>query len=321
MRLTRSKLIVSVSCALVASGIAVSGAVADPTGNNAVRPLEVNQTEGFAEGQNQVFTYGQNFHCTIEPFDDLDGVAREGDGVPAAADPDEMYVPECIAGETAGGSEPVISPAGIPAEQARRFWAIVPTFDANGNGVPEGLDPTPAVDLQCPEPGPPVTAKRLPFGSCTMHPSAVLIDPIAGEAVRNIVGVPAPDLPGAPGLPGELPVDPPAAVPTVGPGVVVPLPSHSHIAETTEDGQVWWQVIVVLVREQSVWPDRDGNCSAGREKCLTSIDALRSAQAGGETVAGRDIPTNLWLFFANEPEQGPVGADAPVDHHAGMNHG
>ncbi|TCK26814.1 hypothetical protein [Pseudonocardia endophytica] len=314
MRLSRTTLLTAVAAALVTAAVSTTAGIAEPTGNNLERPLRANQTEGFGEGQNQVFTYAQNFHCTIEPFDDLDGIGRGGDGVPAASDPDEMIIPECLAGTTPGGAEPQIDPAGRSLDEARKFWAIVPTFDANGNGVPEALDPAPGVDLQCPEPGPPATEKKQPVGSCTMHPSVVLVDPILGRALRNITGLPAPDVPPLAGVPGPLPVSPPVALPTVDPGAVIPLPSHSHIVETTDDpDQQWWQVVVVLVKDQSVWPDKDGNCAAGRDRCLTSIDSLRAAQAEGETTTGQDIPTNIWLFFANEPEQGPVGENAPAE--------
>ncbi|ALE84495.1 hypothetical protein [Pseudonocardia sp. HH130629-09] len=153
-----------------------------------------------------------------------------------------------------------------------------------------------------------------------MHPSAVLIDPIVSEAGRTILGVPVPDLPGTPGVPGALPVSPPVAVPTVGPGVVVPLPSHGHIAGTTHGAQVWWQMTVVLIRDPSIWPDREGDRAAGRNQCLTSIDVLRTAQGRGDAVAGHDISTNPWLFFANQPQQGPVGENAPAPG-SGAHHG
>lgn len=329
MRLSRTTLLTAVVAAVITAAVSTTAGIAEPTGNNLERPLRANQSEGFGEGQNQVFSYAQNFHCTIEPFDDLDGIGRGGDGVPAAADPDEMILPECLAGNTAGGATPVIDPAGNNPEESRRFWALVPTFDANGNGVPEGIDPEPGVDLQCPEPGLPENESTTPLGSCTMHPSLVTVDPILDKGARALVGLNAPAVPQLSGVPGPLPVTPPVALPTVGPGVTIPLPNHSHIIETTEDEQRWWQVIVVLVEDPAIWPDKDGNCAAGRENCLTSIDALRSAQTRGESAAGQDIPTNIWLFFANQPEQGPVGENAPAEagtghdmsHMGGMHHG
>jgi hypothetical protein len=310
--LTRTRLFAALLGAVAVAGTAATAGIAQDTGNNNVRPLKINQTEGYFEGQPQVFTYTQNFHCTIEAFDDLDGIGRQGDGVPAAGDPDEMIVPECISGETEGGSEPQIDPAGIPVEVAREFFVTVPVFDADGDGIPEFADPDPGVDLQCPEPGPPFTEKAQPVGSCTMHPSFVTIDPILGEAGSALTGSEIPQPPSLPGFPGELPVDSPFVLPTVSPGVTIPLPSHSHIVDTEFDETVWWQVIVNIVEDRSVWPTFDGDCPAGRDKCLTSIDALRASQEAGGT--GRDIPTNIWLFFANEPLQGAVGENAP---HAG----
>lgn len=304
---TRKRLLAALVGAVAVAGVTAGSGLAVGPGNNDTRPLKINQTEGYFDGQPQVFTYAQNFHCTIEAFDDLDGVGRQGDGVPAAGDPDEMILPECISGETLGGSEPRIDPAGRPLEDARLFLITVPAFDADGDGIPEFADPTPGIDLQCPEPGPPFTEKKQPVGSCTMHPSFVTIDAIVGESLTTLTGFPVPQPPALPGFPGELPVDSPFALPTVSPGVTIPLPSHSHIVDTENDETVWWQVIVTIVTDRSVWATFDGDCPAGRDKCLTSVDALRASQAAGGT--GRDIPTNIWLFFANQPLQ--------HEHHGG----
>lgn len=312
---TRTRCLAALLGAVAVVGASSGAGIAQDTGNNNVRPLKINQTEGYFSGQPQVFTYAQNFYCTIEPFDDLDGLGRQGDGVPAADDSDEMIIPECLAGETGGGSEPTIDPAGTPVSEARKLLAILPVFDADGDLIPETLDPNPGIDLQCPEPGPPFTEKDQPVGSCTMHPSFVFVDPILGEGAEALTGLPVPDAPSLPGFPGEPPVDSPIALPTVSPGVAIPLPGHSHIVDTEVDPQVWWQVIVILVKDRAVWPDFDGNCPAGRDQCLTAVDALRASQAGGGS--GRDIPTNIWLFFANEPLEGPVGADAEHAGHGG----
>lgn len=296
----RTKLLAALAGALAVVGVSTTSGIAQDTGNNTMRPLEVNQTEGYFDGNVQVFTYGQNFFCTIEAFDDLDGIGRQGDGVPAAGDPDEMILPACIAGETAGGSEPTMDPTGKPLKDARLFFVTVPLFDADGDGIPEAFDPDPGVDLQCPEPGPPFTEEDQPVGSCTTHPSLVSSDPILGEALSAVTGLPVPQPPFPAGVPGPLPVDSPVLIPTPTPNTV-PLPSHSHIVETENDPQIWWQVIVNLVTDRDVWPTFDGDCPAGRDKCLTSVEALRASQADGGT--GRDIPTNIWLFFANEPLQ------------------
>lgn len=312
---TRTRFLAAMVGAVGVVAATATAGIAQDTGNNNVRPLEVNQTEGFFDGQIQVFTYAQNFFCTIEAFDDLDGIDRNGDGVPAAGDPDEMILPECVAGETEGGAEPTIDPTGLPVEKAREFFAIVPVFDADGDAIPEFIDPTPGVDLQCPEPGPPFTEEKQPTGSCTTHPSFVTADPILAEGLSAVTGFDIPEVPTSlGGFPGELPVDEPFVIPTAAPNLL-PLPSHSHIVDTENDPTVWWQVFVNLVEDPAVWPTFEGDCAAGRENCLTSIEALRASQEAGGT--GRDIPTNIWLFFANEPLQGPVGEDAPGSGHVG----
>jgi hypothetical protein len=139
-----------------------------------------------------------------------------------------------------------------------------------------------------------------------MYPSFVFVDPILDDIAQSTFGLALPNpLESLPSFPQSLPVQSPQALPTVRPGVVIPLPSHSHIVETANDDQIWWQVIVVLVKDPAVWPTLDGDCPAGRDKCLTSLDNLRANQA--TDGSGRDIPTNIWLFFANQPEQGAVG--------------
>jgi len=64
------------------------GAFAQSSNENNARPLAVNQTEGFAQGQLLVFTYFQNFDCIHEPFDDLDN-----NGQVAAVDANEFQLP------------------------------------------------------------------------------------------------------------------------------------------------------------------------------------------------------------------------------------
>jgi hypothetical protein len=50
--------------------------------------INVNQTEGFGKDKLLVFTYGQNFSCIHQPFDDLDN-----NGKIAALDPAEFQRP------------------------------------------------------------------------------------------------------------------------------------------------------------------------------------------------------------------------------------
>jgi hypothetical protein len=119
--------------------------------------------------------------------------------------------------------------------------------------------------VQCPEPGPPLTADHGPFGTCTTHTSIIDLGPVVG------------------GLLGLQ-------------NVRVPTPNHSHIIDNNNYGLVWWKVIVELVVDPSVWPNVDGSCAA-RTGCLTSVDAMRQAQAAGKSFGG-DIPTNFYLFFS-----------------------
>lgn len=100
------------------------GASAQTTENN-VRPLAVNQTEGFAQGQLLVFTYFQNFACIHEPFDDLDH-----NGQVAAVDANEFQRPICAVGHA-----PTIDPTGRPVQNTLKLYVIAPFFgnDTNPN--------------------------------------------------------------------------------------------------------------------------------------------------------------------------------------------
>jgi hypothetical protein len=235
-----------------------------------VRPHPPGFTEGFGNEKVLAFAYPQQFFCTDEPTDDLDGPLHEGDGRPAAVDPDEFQHPSmgppgspCIVGETGSGSLPSIDPTGRPVEQSEPVWAILPFFDStqDADTVIEAVDPTPdGADVQCPEPGPPYTEHTGVFGECTMHPSTLHAEPIgAGD---------------------------------------IPLPNHSHIIDGDSFNPIWWQTIAVRVFDERVWPNFDGKCPAnpkGGSPCLTSLKALRAAQAKGR--AGPDVLTNVWLFF------------------------
>jgi hypothetical protein len=50
----------------------------------------------------------------------------------------------------------------------------------------------------------------------------------------------------------------------------------------------------VLVTDPAAWPSADGKSG------ITSLDALRAAQAAGQAAA--DQPTNFFLFFDAQPE-------------------
>jgi hypothetical protein len=228
--------------------------------SDAERPHPVNANEGYGNEKVVRFQYPQQYFCTTEAFDDLDGVAHQGDGVVAAQDPDEFQVPLCIVGETRNGSLPGIGPTGEPIQNVEPLWVIVPFFDADHDGIIDAEDPDPGVDTQCPEPGPPFTQHKGAFGTCSMHPSLLHGEP-AGLAD-------------------------------------IPLPNLSHIVDGTNFGFIWWWIISVRVFDENIWPNFNGGCPAspgGGEPCLTSLQALRAAQARKQ--AGPDVATNLFLFF------------------------
>lgn len=227
----------------------------------------MNQTDGFGNDRLLAFTYFMNFQCIHEPFDDLDL-----DGKVAATDPGEFQSPSCVVGE-----QPTIDPHGDPIQGTEPLFVIVPFFDADGDGqafgglgptlnalfgfVPDAFDSTPGVPVQCPEPGPPLTQHTGDPGTCTMHPTTVDLGPVLDQ-----LGLVSPK--------------------TV---VKVPTPNHSHIIDGANFGAIWWQVRVVLVFDQSVWPNVGGTTG------LNSVADLREAQAAGKASA--DIPTNFFLFF------------------------
>ena len=245
--------------------------------SNRQRPHPPGFTEGYGNEKVAAFEYPQQWFCNDELGDDLDGPGHRGDGIPVERDPDEHQHPDmgppgspCIVGDTGSGSLPRMSPTGVPVANSEPVWAILPFFDSEDpDPVIDAVDPTTDdnVDTQCPEPGPPHTQHRAAFGTCTMHPSNVHAEPVVALGAGDI-----------------------------------PLPNHSHIIDGDNFNPIWWQTIVVRVTDRSIWPDFDGRCPAnprGGRPCLTSLQALRDAQARGQ--AGPDTPSNLWLFFDSRP--------------------
>ncbi|MDQ3994979.1 MAG: hypothetical protein M3265_09300 [Actinomycetota bacterium] len=283
---------------LAAAGAAVLYAGISHGGHNPPsRPHPIGHNEGFGNFKVTVFFYPQNFFCTDEPFDDLDGPGHNGDGIVAAQDPDEFQEPAvgppgapCIVGQTARGSLPTIDPTGRPIQNAEPVWAILPFFDRNRNGVLDVFDPAvtgpaSATPVQCPEPGPPFTRHTGIFGTCAMHPSTLHAEPVASSLLAGVSA----------------------------PGPHIPLPNHSHIVRDSavSINPVWWQVISVRVDDETIWPDFDGRCPAnprGGEPCLTDLEALRQAQRSGR--AGPDVPTNVWLFFDSTEVQPQPGSSS-----------
>ncbi|TME36140.1 MAG: hypothetical protein E6I75_10010 [Chloroflexi bacterium] len=276
--------------------------------------IAANQTDAYGEGQVIVFTYQQSFDCVDGPADDLDQ-----NGIKSQQDPIEVNGPKCVAGRTSR-----LDPAGDASADTAPLFVIVPFFETNatvpaatnpdcqpgfgniaalvtlryltipcdslgptlqsltaklglkradGTGivpdafkVPTPGQPTKVAPVQCPEPGPPLTAFTGTFGTCTTHTNTVDLSRVVGSVL---------------GLTGP---------------VRLPTPNHSHIIEDNSYDLVWWKVIVELVVDPSVWPDANGDCPA-HSGCLTSAQAMRSAQAAGK-IFGGDIQTNFFLFFS-----------------------
>jgi hypothetical protein len=268
--------IAGVAMAGLAASVALYGVTASATTSASTdpsRPIRVDQTDGYADGKVVVFTYGQNYQCVHEPFDD-----RDGDGVPAAQDPDEFQKPIC---EVGFGTKVGIDPAGEPAGETEDLFVIVPFFDADHDGeaagglaptlqsifgmVPDAFDPTPGVPVQCPEPGGSLSQQKGAFGTCTMHPTQIDYAQLLSE-VR-------PDL-----FAGLKNLD-------------LPLVNHSHIIRGANFNPVWWHLKVVLVTDQNAWPDVNGT------KGIRSVDDITAAQAKGQALA--TINSNFFLFFGS----------------------
>ncbi len=220
-----------------------------------------------------MFTYGQNYQCVHEPSDD-----RDGDGIPAAQDPDEFQKPIC---EVGFGTKVGLDPSGAPIGETEDLFVIVPFFDADHDGeaagglgptlsnifgfVPDAFDPTPGVPVQCPEPGGPLSQQKGAFGTCTMHPTQIDYAQLLSE-VR-------PDL-----FAGLKNLD-------------LPLVNHSHIIEGKNFNPVWWHLKVVLVTDQASWPDV--NATTG----IRSVADITAAQAAGKALP--TINSNFFLFFGS----------------------
>lgn len=269
----RTVLLLGLAATAAVTLLAVSAAVGG--GAEPMRPIAVNQTDGFGNDRLVAFTYFQNFDCVHGPFTDLDR-----DGEVAAVDPDEFQETDCIV--NVAPEDTSIDPAGDPADSTEPLFVIAPLFDADndneadrdGDGVrdpafeaaltglfgdvPDAFDPTPGVDVQCPEPGPPLTQHTGDYGTCTMHPLKVDVGPAIGA-----------------------------------PTFKVALPNHSHIIDGANFGAIWWRIVVVFITDPDFWPDVNGMTPNGGT--MDSVADLRAAQAAGK--ASSDIPTNFNLFF------------------------
>ncbi len=245
-----------------------------------------NQTQGYGDGKLLTFTYTQSFDCVDQPNTDLDF-----NGIPADKDPGELQTPICQV-----GTQPNINPPGKignPAVTTEPVYVLVPMFSADNDqnpndaiscnktvtgtlcgpslgstlislfgALPEAFKSKPNVFTQCPEAG---TAP----GTCTMHAQRLDLGPA-------LVAL------------GYL--KPPTA------NVFVPSPNHSHVVsdDAVNDPAIWWQVLPVLVLNQSDWPSKDGTSG------LTSEAAIESAIKAGTAV---QAPSNFFLFFSSHTQQ------------------
>jgi hypothetical protein len=247
--------------------------------------LRPNQTQGFGAKKVLTFTYTQSFDCVDQPKDDLDFNKKK-----AQSDPAEFQVPICQA-----GIDPTINPPGQNGKASKTttpIYVLVPMFsvdnDQNPNdaisckgvvegticgpdlgkaligffgALPEAFKESPKVFSQCPDPG------KKP-GTCTMHASRIDLAPVL--AALGYIN------------------NPPTA------NVFVPDPNHGHVLENGDinDPAIWWQVVPVLVLNQSDWPPQDG--SSG----ITSAVALKAAEKAGRAI---QAPSNFFLFFSSQP--------------------
>ena len=293
MRAVRRGLAIATGVAFTLGALAIGSSLGDESERR--RPHPVGFTEGFGNEKVLAFRYDQQFFCTDERLDDLDGEGHNGDGRVSAVDPDEFQHPAmgppgspCIVGQTRRGSLPTIDPTGDPIANVEKVWAILPFFDSaeDADTIIEAIDPTPdGADVQCPEPGPPITQHLGTFGTCTTHPSNLHAEPVADSLLRGVLC--------------EPPNAPPQCVGGGGaPAGDIPLPNHSHIIDGDSFNPIWWQTIAVRVNDERIWPNVNGGCLAnprGGEPCLTSLKALRAAQARGQ--ATQDTASNVFLFF------------------------
>ncbi len=243
---------------------------------------KANQTQGYGNGKVLTFTYTQSFDCVDQPTTDLNF-----NGKKAQSDPSEMQTPICQV-----GTQPSINPpgkVGDPQKTTEPLYVLVPMFSSDNDqnpadaisctgtvsgticgstlgstlislfgALPEAFKAKPSVYTQCPEAG---TAP----GTCTMHAARLDLGPA-------LVAL------------GYLP--PPTA------NVFVPSPNHSHVVnnDAVNDPAIWWQVLPVLVLDQSDWPSKDGTTG------LTSSAAITSAINAGRAV---EAPSNFFLYFSS----------------------
>ncbi|MDP9182886.1 MAG: hypothetical protein M3P04_08960 [Actinomycetota bacterium] len=235
------------------------------------RPLPPDMVEGFGEGKVLAFRYAASYVCLTTPNSDIDGAYGQGDGAPESQDPTEYQLPPCFVGDTGTGSIPPFAPDGRTLAQTRKLYGI--SLAAPSLYV-TNAPPVTDVQTQCAQPGLPYTQYRGEIGTCLMHPSTLQL---------------------------KMAADPTKAGPPI-----AALPQHSHIVGGTSSPLAWWHVVGIDVYDRSIFPDLDGNCPAGRAKCLTSLKALHAAQNAGR--ASQATPSNLFFYFSVLPEANQPGS-------------
>jgi len=243
--------------------------------------LKPNQGYGFGNDKILKFTYTQSFDCVDQPHDNLNFNGKQ-----AQSDPSEFQVPICQV-----GINPTIDPSGLSgnADPTEPLYVLVPMFSVDHDqnpddaisckgvvtetncgpalgttlislfgALPEAFKAKPLVHTQCPDP-------NLPPGTCTMHASRLDLGPVLVK-----LGL----------LPG------PAK------NIFVPSPNHSHVVLNIDVNlqPVWWQVIPVLVLDETDWPSEDGSTG------ITSVAKMNAAEKAGRAI---EAPSNFYLFFGS----------------------
>jgi hypothetical protein len=272
---------------------------AAPTGEASV-PLPDDVILNYASGQPIASHYKFSYVCPTEPTNKLG--LPDNVGVPGAdetRDFTQYQSAPCYFGVPQANPTEAPLPVGeinAAFHNVRELYGLAPWFEGvpgvggQLNDLYGANTPISQIQANCPRQGLPVTGITDPVGSCLMHMNVLHFPNDNGAA------------------------DPQYHVPNQ-----VPLPAHSHILgglvssdtsggawgrSNNEDsptrlGPTWWHPRSVQVLDRSIWPDAAGNCPAGRVHCLTSMKALREAQAKGQ--ARPEGGSNILLYFSVQP--------------------
>lgn len=72
----------------------------------------------------------------------------------------------------------------------------------------------------------------------------------------------------------------------------MPSPNHSHVVLGIDVNlpPIWWQVIPVLVLDETDWPDETGTTG------ITCVNKIKEVEKAGRAV---EAPSNFYLFFSS----------------------